>query len=61
MQIFFYRENKKKKREVGREEETKKIYTYILPERVLVRDLIEDLIAIRTRNTKNLSACRAEI
>lgn len=60
MQIFFYRENKKK-REIGREEETKKIYTYILPERVLVRDLIEDLIAIRTRNTKNLSACRAEI
>lgn len=38
MQIFFYRENKKKKREVGREEEMKKIYTYILPERVLVRD-----------------------
>lgn len=41
MQIFFYQENKKK-REVGREEETKKIYTYILPERVLVRDLIEE-------------------
>lgn len=38
---YFFIE-KTKKREVGREEETKKIYTYILPERVLVRDLIEE-------------------
>lgn len=39
---YFFIEKIKKKREVGREEEMKKIYTYILPERVLVRDLIEE-------------------